>query len=136
MFISYSHQHKTIIEGFVNQLKKINSDLSIFFDSDSIQKGGEWLRIISDSIDQAQKVLIFLSPEYTKSKICWDEFQCAKVREYDSGKDILLSIYLFTCDSLPSIMKLNNWIDCREGDIGKINTACNDIIGSMNIVKT
>lgn len=131
VFISYSHKQKAAADGFVRELRKVKPSLKIFYDDNSIPKGAQWLKLISEAIDASRKVVIFVSPEYTQSKICWDEFQCAKVREYNSDVQLLITIYLKSHDKLPTIFQLNNWIDCRESDEIKIKAACNEVLASL-----
>ena len=121
-FLSYAHVHSKEIQLFVDALKRNNSNLSVFYDKDSIPPGGLWIQQISAAIQQADKVLIFLSPDYDKSPVCWDEFQCAKLMEYNRKKNIIQTVYLYGHKEteLPVIMGIYSYIDCREGNEEKI----------------
>ncbi len=94
-FISYAHTHSDLINSFVEHLKQKNSNLKIFYDKDSIPPGVLWIKQISDTIQKSKKVLVFLSPDYDKSPVCWDEFQCAKLLEYNRKKSVIQTIYLY-----------------------------------------
>lgn len=131
VFVSYSHKQKPAADSFVRELRKCEPSLSVFYDDNSIPKGAQWLKLISEAIDASRKVVVFISPEYTQSKICWDEFQCAKVREYNSDVQLLITIYLRSHDKLPTIFQLNNYIDCREADEEKIRAACKDVLAAL-----
>lgn len=133
LFVSYSHKQKDATDSFVKEMKAVKPGIRIFYDDDSIPKGAQWLKDICDAIDISKKVIIFISPEYTKSKICWDEFQCAKVREYNSDAVLLITIYLMSHEKLPTIFQLNNWIDCREADDAKIKAACSEVIKALDV---
>lgn len=122
IFISYAHKQKELVDPFVKALQKHNNNLNIFYDSDSI-KGGQWIKLISDAIQQSEKVLILLSPDYTNSPVCWDEFQCAKLVEYNSKKSLIQTIYLYDDKKLPPIMGIYSYIDCREGSSSKLEQA-------------
>lgn len=124
-FLSYPHAHAREIQWFVDEMKKSRSDLSLFYDRDSIPPGGLWIQQISAAIQQARNVLVFLSPEYDKSPVCWDEFQCAKLMEYNRRKSIIQTVYLYGHreTELPVIMGIYSYIDCREGNQEKIS-AC------------
>jgi hypothetical protein len=123
-FISYAHAHSDLITSFVKSMKLKNSNLRIFYDRNSIPPGGLWIRQISDAIQKAGKVLVFLSPDYDKSPVCWDEFQCAKVMEYNRKKQVIQTIYLYNYkDEMPPIMGIYSYVDCREGDMDKL-VAC------------
>ncbi len=132
VFVSYSHKQKKAADSFVQELHARKPGLKIFYDDQSIPKGAQWLKVVSDAIDASAKVVIFISPEYTASKICWDEFQCAKIREYNSDVELLITIYLKSHDKLPTIFQLNNWIDCREDDETKIKAACEEVLRAIN----
>lgn len=131
VFISYAHVQTAQVQHFVDYLKSKNPDLNIFYDRTSIPPGGLWLKQISEAISKAGRILIFLSPDYSRSPVCWDEFQCAKIREYNSGQSLIQTIYLMTDSELPSIMTLNSWIDCREGDLQKLSTACDTLLAHI-----
>ena len=81
LFISYAHTHSKLIESFVENFMRAKKGLRVFYDRSSIPPGGLWIKQISDAIQKAKKVLVFLSPDYTESPVCWDEFQCAKLME-------------------------------------------------------
>ena len=131
IFISYAHKNKELVQHFVTSLKQKKSDIRLFYDDSSIPKGSQWLKEIADSIDRCKKVLVFISPEYVASLPCWDEFQCAKVRQYKTNQQILLPIYLLNYAALPTIFEIHNWMDCREGDKEKLLLTCNDVIKAI-----
>lgn len=122
-FLSYAHTHSTQVQYFVDELKIKNNSLNIFYDKDSIPPGGLWIQQISAAIQKADKVLIFLSPDYDKSPVCWDEFQCAKLMEYNRKKSIIQTIYLYGHKEteMPLMMGIYSYLDCREGSNEKIN---------------
>ena len=127
-FISYAHTQSSLIQHFVEALLKIRPGLRIFYDKDSIPAGGLWIRQISDAITKAAKVLIFMSPDYSASMVCWDEFQCAKLKEYNIKKPVIQTIYLSNDPALPPIMGIHSYIDCREGDLDKLAIACEHLL--------
>jgi hypothetical protein len=131
MFISYAHVQTQQVQHFVDCLKQRNPVMNVFYDRTSIPSGGLWLKQISDAIGKADRILIFLSPDYSRSPVCWDEFQCAKIREYNSGKSLIQTIYLMTDNDLPPMMTLNSWIDCREGDLEKLASACDQLLAHI-----
>lgn len=132
IFISYSHKNKDHVDYFIEGIRKKHPHLRLFYDSDSIPKGGQWLREISRCIDKSKKVLIFLSKEFDESPACWDEFQCAKVRQNRTGKNIIMNIYLLHHPELPSMFEIFNWIDCREADKQKLEQAITDVITALD----
>jgi hypothetical protein len=129
-FISYAHTHSELINSFVEHLKQKNSQLKIFYDKDSIPPGGLWIKQISDTIQKSKKVLVFLSPDYDKSPVCWDEFQCAKLLEYNRKKSVIQTIYLYKYEEeMPLIMGIYSYLDCREGDKEKLLAAIPKLVG-------
>jgi hypothetical protein len=124
-FLSYAHVHAKEIQYFVDELKRKNPGLNIFYDKDSIPPGGMWIQQISSAIQQANKVLVFLSPAYDNSPVCWDEFQCAKLIEYNKKKSVIQTVYLYGHKEteMPVIMSIYSYIDCREGSSEKL-AAC------------
>jgi hypothetical protein len=129
-FLSYAHVHAKDVQYFVDELKAKKNELSIFYDKDSIPPGGLWIQQISKAIQEADKVLIFLSPDYDKSPVCWDEFQCAKLMEYNRKKNIIQTIYLYGHKEteMPVIMGIYSYIDCREGSTEKISACIQQLL--------
>jgi len=119
-FVSYAHKHTEEVEAFVKTMEARNKNICVFYDKSSIPAGGLWIKQISDAIQKSKKVLIFLSPDYSASMVCWDEFQCAKLIEYNSKKQIIQTIYLYNDAAMPPIMGIYSWADCREGDKEKL----------------
>jgi hypothetical protein len=126
-FISYAHTHSELINKFVLKLKEKNVKLRIFYDKDSIPPGGMWIKQISDTIRKSKKILVFLSPDYDNSPVCWDEFQCAKLLEYNLKTSVIQTIYLYKHE-IPLIMGIYSYLDCREGDMNKLLEAIPKLI--------
>jgi hypothetical protein len=129
-FISYAHTHSSLINSFVKSILKKNKKIKIFYDKNSIPPGGLWIKQLSDAIQKARKVLVFLSPDYNNSPVCWDEFQCAKLIEYNRKAQIIQTIYLYDYQGteMPPIMGIYSYIDCREGDTRKLEECIQKII--------
>ena len=129
-FLSYAHVHSKEVQLFVDELKKKSNTLSIFYDKDSIPPGGLWIQQISAAIQKADKVLIFLSPDYDNSPVCWDEFQCAKLMEYNRKKNIIQTVYLYGHKEteMPVIMGIYSYIDCREGNPEKLQQCVQQLL--------
>jgi hypothetical protein len=132
IFISYAHKNKEHVRYFIEKLRETRPGLKLFYDSESIPKGGQWLKQISRCIDRSKKVLVFLSREFDESMACWDEFQCAKVRQNRTGQNIIMNIYLLHHPELPTIFEIFNWIDCREADKAKLESAIPDVISALD----
>lgn len=121
-FISYSHKHTAAVQEFVNALRARKPSLRIFYDRSSIPTGGLWIRMISDAIQHSKNVICVLTPEYSQSKVCWDEFQCAYIME--GRKKLMIRTINFCNDAdLPPMMAIYSYIDCTEGDVEKLKGA-------------
>jgi hypothetical protein len=119
-FISYSHVQTPEVAELVKALKEKDSKLNIFYDRSSIPPGALWIKLISDAIQHSKYVVCILSPQYRNSDACWDEFQCAKAKEYRTKKPVIKTINLLTDTDMPLIMAVYSYIDCTEGDLGKL----------------
>jgi len=126
-FISYSHRHTEAVQAFVDALRAHNSEFRIFYDRDSIPSGGLWIKMISDAIQNSKNVVCILTPEYSKSDVCWDEFQCAYVME--KRKKVTIRTINFCNDiDLPPMIAIRSYIDCTEGDLEKLKVSVKDLI--------
>lgn len=122
-FISYAHAHNKEVQEFINEFNTIKNGVKIFYDRDSIPPGGLWIKKISDAIQNSKHVICILSPSYSNSAVCWDEFQCAKLKEYNIRQPVIKTISLYKDVALPPIMGIYSYIDCTEGDIQKLKDA-------------
>ena len=121
-FISYSHKHTAAVQELVNALKARHPGRSIFYDRNSIPSGGLWIKMISDAIQHSKNVICVLTPEYSQSAVCWDEFQCAYVME--KRKKLNIRTINFRNDAdLPPMIAIYSYIDCTEGDLDKLKAA-------------
>ncbi|HRP31616.1 MAG TPA: toll/interleukin-1 receptor domain-containing protein [Agriterribacter sp.] len=123
LFISYAHKQTEAVNEFVRELKARNDRLNIFYDRNSIPPGGMWIRKISDAIQHSKAVLCILTPAYSQSDVCWDEFQCAKVMELRNKTSVIKTIYFMMDKDMPPIFAIYSYIDCTEADIQKLKNA-------------
>ena len=122
LFISYSRKNAPLIEYFTQELQKEHPHLKIFLDKKELDLGSAWQQELYDALDDCQKVVVFYSPDYLKSKVCKEEFNIAMFRHRNAEDGVLLPILLHDT-SLPTYMKLIQYIDCREADKEKLKTA-------------
>lgn len=123
VFISYAHKQDGEVRTFVEELQRLHPERSIFYDRRTIPVGGQWIKMISDAVQKAATFVAVLSPDYTASPVCWDEFQCAKLKEYNSRTSVIKTVRLYSEPSLPPIMGIYSYGDCAEGDLMKLR-AC------------
>ncbi|CAN5729714.1 hypothetical protein BH10BAC2_BH10BAC2_15830 [soil metagenome] len=127
-FISYSHKQTPEVKHFVQALLKKNPQLNIFYDRTTIPAGGLWIKLISDAIQNSKAVICILSPQYSTSDVCWDEFQCAKAKEYRTKQPVIKTINFYNDTNMPLIMSIYSYIDCTEGDIEKLKNAVHNLL--------
>lgn len=122
-FISYAHAHNQEVHEFIKAFTTAKNSVKIFYDRNSIPPGGLWIKKISDAIQNSKHVICVLSPAYSNSAVCWDEFQCAKLKEYNTKQPVIKTISLYKDVALPPVMGIYSYIDCTEGDIQKLKDA-------------
>lgn len=122
-FISYAHEQTTEVHDFVQAILEGNKALKVFYDRSSIPVGGLWLKKISDAIQHSTRVICILTPDYSNSDVCWDEFQCAKVMELRKKKSLIKTINFMNDDNMPPMMAIYSYIDCTEKDLQKLKAA-------------
>lgn len=130
VFLSYAHKQETEVKSFVAALRKQAPGLRLFYDRTSIPPGEQWIKLISDAVQQANTFVAILSPDYSASPVCWDEFQCAKLKEYTTRKSVIKTIRLYQDPDLPPIMAIHSFVDCTEGDLTKLQQAALTVPGS------
>jgi hypothetical protein len=95
----------------------------LFVDRHRLNPGSSWQHEIFDALDVSNRVLALYSPAYVQSKVCKEEFNIAWARGRELDRQILFPMYLFTA-SLPTYMKLVQYVDCREGSRELLSSAC------------
>jgi hypothetical protein len=128
LFISYSHKQTEAVHEFVKAIQEKKDALNIFYDRSSIPAGGLWIRKISEAIQNSKSVLCILTPEYSKSDVCWDEFQCAKVMELRTKKSIIKTINFIKDEDMPPMFAIYSYIDCTEADLQKLKSSADQFI--------
>lgn len=123
VFLSYSHRQEREVNAFLDAVSGIVPRPRVFFDRTSIRPGDLWIKTLSDAVRRARLFVALLSPDYTTSLVCWDEFQCAKLKEYTTKQSVIRTIRLYSEPDPPPIMGIYNYVDCAEGDLGKLRAA-------------
>ena len=130
LFISYSHNNTQDVEFFVEQIRKLDPNIRLFYDRQNLDSGAAWQHEIYEALDDCKKVVTFYSPDYLQSKVCKEEYNIALFRHRDSEDGILIPINLYSAE-LPSYMKLVQYIDCREANHKKLIHACEIILQQL-----
>ena len=129
-FVSYSHQNKDSVDYLVGQMLAQRPGLSVFVDRLELQPGHAWQQHIFDSLDQSQKIICVLSPEYLSSKVCIEEFNMAIFRHRETNGGVLLPVYLRSA-ALPTYMKMIQYEDVREADQDKLARVAERLVGRV-----
>jgi hypothetical protein len=128
VFVSYAHKELTEVTEFVDALGQITPPPAVFFDKSSIRGGAQWIRQISDAVQKARIFVAVLSPDYSASPVCWDEFQCAKLKEYTTRQSVIRTVRLRSEQNLPLIMGIYSYIDCAERDLRKLRASAATVV--------
>lgn len=123
VFVSYAHKQDEEVRALVNALREHDRDLRVFYDRRTIPVGGQWIKLISDAVHRSRMFIAVLSPDYTASPVCWDEFQCAKLKEYRTRTSVIKTVRLYSETELPPIMGIYSFVDCVEGDLTKLRAS-------------
>jgi hypothetical protein len=130
VFVSYAHENERDTDLIVEELVRAKPDVKIFFDRFELDVGSSWQGDLFEALDASRRILVLYSPAYLQSKVCKEEFNIAWARSRESDQSILFPLYLYTA-SLPTYMKVVQYIDCREGDPEKVAAACQTLVGTL-----
>ena len=128
VFISYAHKQDQEVRAFVQEVRRLRPHLRIFHDRSAIPAGGQWIKLISDAVHDASVFIAVLSPDYTASPVCWDEFQCAKLKEYNTRTSVIKTVRLYSEQALPPIIGIYSFVDCVEGDLAKLRACASSVL--------
>jgi TIR domain len=132
VFISYARENTREVEHFEKQLIRSRPNIRIFLDRKDIDIGSPWQLQIFESLDKCRKIVVFLSPDYLKSKMCKEEFNIAWVRCRETDQEIIFPLYLYSTN-LPTYMEYRNYFDCREGDETKLRIASSKLLTALDL---
>ena len=99
LLLSYAHAD----EGLLNELKKHLAILkrqgviSMWHDRE-ITAGDEWSGVISQQLEDADVILLLISPDFIASDYCWDIEMKRAMERHDAGTALVIPIFLRPCD--------------------------------------
>jgi hypothetical protein len=131
LFVSYCWANKDDVDFLVAELQRQRPGVRIFLDRLELKPGAAWQHQIFQALDECAKIVAVYSPEYLQSKICLFEYNAALVRHRDADDAVLVPIFLRTA-TLPTFMKLTQYIDCRESDRAKLRDAAVQILAEVS----
>lgn len=123
VFVSYSRKNADAARVVIEELGRLRPGLRLFYDQLSIQPGAAWQQDLYEAVERCGTFVPLFSPDYLNSKVCLEEFHLAKFCNRESGAASLVPLYVYTA-RLPAYMRLINYLDCREGDEGRLRAAC------------
>jgi TIR domain len=98
-FISYSRNDRDFVYRLVGDLEK--AGISVFFDQ-RVTPGASWADSISRAIEQANFLLVVLSPDYVASTWAQEEMKVGLERE-DQKKALVIPLMVRKCQPPPFI---------------------------------
>jgi TIR domain len=131
IFVSYAHQDGDDVEFIAEQLSEVDSRLRLYLDRQRLDPGSAWQYELFDALDSSRKVVVVYSPSYVQSKVCKEEFNIAWARSRDADEKVLFPLYLYTA-TLPTYMKMIQYVDCREGSRALMRSACERVITAID----
>ena len=63
--------------------------------------------------------------------MCWDEFQCAKLKEYNTRRSVIRTVRLYSEKDVPLIMGIYSYIDCAEGDLQRLRESAATVLSGV-----
>lgn len=130
LFVSYSHQNTEEVKRLVSAIRDTRPSLRIFLDRLELHPGAAWQQHLFEAIDESRKVVAVFSPHYLASKVCLEEYNIAHFRHRDSPEGVLRPVYLHSA-SLPTYMKLVQFIDAREGESSRLSEAAAQLVTTL-----
>ena len=125
LFISYSRADRAIVERLDKVLRQHGKETWI--DWADIHPSAEWLQEILHAIESASAVILVLSPQFTRSKVCADEAAYALKH---NKRIIPLLIEDFDHATVAPSILARQWISCKDSD--KFDDTVTSIISAID----
>jgi hypothetical protein len=129
VFISYAHEDWDRVSVIVEELKERRESLKVFVYRE-IDIGAAWQQRLFEALENCKKMIAVFSPAYLASKWCKEEYNIAHCRQLESGNPIIYPVLLYSTN-LPYYMRMTNYVDCREGDVGRLRSCCNEFLSTI-----
>lgn len=135
VFISYSHQNKTHADKVMETLKSLAPDLRIFIDTAGLNTGTSWQQILYNALDASSSTMALLSPDYIKSKVCYEEFCLSHALFVDKRRSMdLVSLLVEPVQELPLWCQQPLPADCASSHVDTdqvLASACADLVNRV-----
>ncbi|MCI0523651.1 MAG: toll/interleukin-1 receptor domain-containing protein, partial [Acidobacteria bacterium] len=98
IFISYSHRDDELREELDTQLSGLRRQgvISVWHDR-WILAGKEWAREIDHNLNDADLILLLISPDFIASDYCYDIEMKRAVERHDAGEAVVIPVILRSC---------------------------------------
>lgn len=128
LFISYARSDGQVAaDSLLQQFSRPGAKANVFLDRQSIDVGAAWQQEMYDALAGCRHVVALLSPGYLASPVCIEEFNIARLRQREEGREVLLPLYILSA-ALPPHMRVLNHVDCREADLARLAEAADGIL--------
>lgn len=114
VFISYSRNDAPFVNILVNRLQQRKID--VFYDQNSIAVGASIATSLNSVIQNAEYVLIVMSPDYFNSIWATKEMELALAEEFDNGITKVIPL-LYRDTEIPAILSTKLYADFRTDDV-------------------
>lgn len=96
MFLSYAHKDVDLKDELDVSLIALKRDerVSIWQDTDNIHGGDQWNEKIEEGLQNADIVLLLVSPDFIDSEYIWNKELPIIKQKYDLGKTKVIPIFL------------------------------------------
>lgn len=99
LFISYSHRDETLKQQLDKHLASLKRQKVIESWHDrKLEAGMQWANQIDENLDQADIILLLISPDFIYSNYCSDVEMEQAIQQHDAREAIIVPIILEPCD--------------------------------------
>lgn len=112
-FVSYARKDVEIVQHVIHQLE--HRDIHVWIDTRELQAGANWRKAITDALENASGLIIFLSSASLESKFVYSELWFARNRGARIFPILLENV------ALPHDLISIQYLDFRSRDSGNLN---------------
>lgn len=132
VFISYSHQNKEHADKVLQTLRSLDLELKIFIDTSGLNTGTSWQQKLYNSLDASKSTIALLSPDYIKSRVCYEEFCLSHALFVDKDSIMnLVSLLVEPVEKLPLWCEQPLPVDCTSPEVDAdqvLSSLCTDLV--------
>jgi hypothetical protein len=125
-FLSFSKEDADAVDVVRETLGRQTLPVRLFDYRHSIDKGKVWQEAIDEAMQSCRRMVAFLSAAYVASVECKEELNMARLRHKREGQKFLFPMYVRSLQNeaeLPLWLQTVVYVDCREGDSGRLAAA-------------